>query len=58
MITGHTQRVLQFLGGLRLLEGVISLSRSRQACPRHPDPLQRRLREPGHTTTPVHTPWN
>ncbi|WP_162688425.1 MULTISPECIES: hypothetical protein [unclassified Streptomyces] len=53
VIVGHTQRVLQLVRGLRLFEGIISLPRSRETSPRHPDPLQRRFREPSHTATPV-----
>ncbi|MFZ3550850.1 hypothetical protein ACODT3_35510 [Streptomyces sp. 4.24] len=37
----------------RLFEGITSLPRSRETSPRHPDALQRRFREPGHTATPV-----
>ncbi|WP_371591741.1 hypothetical protein [Streptomyces virginiae] len=51
---GHTERVLQFLHGLRLLEGIVSLLRSLETRPRHADPLQCRFLEPGHTATPVH----
>ncbi|MCX5402437.1 hypothetical protein OHA37_00865 [Streptomyces sp. NBC_00335] len=54
VIVGHAQRVLQLLRSLRLLEGIVSLPRSRETSPRHPDPFQRRFLEPGHTTTPVH----
>ncbi|MEU9716177.1 hypothetical protein [Streptomyces sp. NPDC047976] len=53
MITGHAQRVLQLLRGLRLIEGIASLLRSLEASPRHKDPFQRRFLEPGHTATPV-----
>ncbi|MFK0253728.1 hypothetical protein [Streptomyces sp. NPDC090445] len=58
MVTGHPQRVLQLLGGLGFLEGIVILLRSRQTSPRHTDPLQRRLHEPGHTPTPVHRSQN
>ncbi|MCJ1676360.1 hypothetical protein MTF65_03130 [Streptomyces sp. APSN-46.1] len=54
VIAGHTQRVLQLVGGLCLLDGIIRLPRSHETSPRHPDPFQRRLREPGHAATPVH----
>ncbi|MFJ9551920.1 hypothetical protein [Streptomyces erythrochromogenes] len=54
MIEGHPQCVLQLVGGLRLLDGIISFPRSRQTSPRHTDPFQRRFCEPGHTATPVH----
>ncbi|WP_327252628.1 hypothetical protein [Streptomyces sp. NBC_01244] len=54
VIVGHAQRVLQLIRGLRFLEGIVSLPRSPETSPRHPDPFQRRFLEPGHTATPVH----
>ncbi|WP_330294805.1 hypothetical protein [Streptomyces sp. NBC_00503] len=54
VIVGHAQRVLQLLRSLRLLEGIVSLPRSRKTSPNHTDPFQRRFLEPGHTATPAH----